>query len=299
MSTGLTICLVSSGIGIIALAILIVTSFSQLEVNEVGLDYSGITKTIDKNIFTAGIHFLGVAHSFIKFPITVQTYEFSKQARADNPIVKSRTRDGLEVEIEVSFQYHYITNSLYDLYMKFGTEYRTPCMKIAIDVITDQSTKFEATRFFFDKENISSSMQTNLNKAFTDECFSSVDYFQLKSIDLPDEYEKAIQETEVKKQDIHKAEAEKIKMQIELETKVKQAVISSQIRVNAAEGEAKSMINQNEAQALSFYEIQKQEAMSYKSLKDGLKLDGPQLITYMKAKVLKELPQENLIIGLE
>jgi regulator of protease activity HflC (stomatin/prohibitin superfamily) len=78
MSTGLTICLVSSGIGIIALAILIVTSFSQLEVNEVGLDYSGITKTIDKNIFTAGIHFLGVAHSFIKFPITVQTYEFSK-----------------------------------------------------------------------------------------------------------------------------------------------------------------------------------------------------------------------------
>ena len=48
-------------------------------------------------------------------------------------------------------------------------------------------------------------MQNKLNKTFAEECFSTVDYYQLKSIDLPDEYEKAIQETEVKKQDIHKA----------------------------------------------------------------------------------------------
>jgi len=70
-------------------------------------------------------------------------------------------------------------------------------------------------------------MQNKLNKTFAEECFSTVDYYQLKSIDLPDEYEKAIQETEVKKQDIHKAEAEKLKMQIEMETKVKQATIAA------------------------------------------------------------------------
>ena len=123
MSAGLTICLVSLGIGVVALVILIITSFSQLEVNEVGLDYSGITKTIDKNIYSAGIHFLGVAHSFLKFPNTVQTYEFSKMPKADGSIIRSRTKDGLEVEIEVSFQYHYITNSLYDMYMKYGDNY--------------------------------------------------------------------------------------------------------------------------------------------------------------------------------
>jgi hypothetical protein len=110
MSVGVTILLVSLGVGALTLVILIVTSFSQLEVNEVGLDYSGITKTIDKQIYTAGIHFLGVAHSFIKFPITVQTYEFSKDGNADGPTIKSRTNDGLEVAIEVSFQYIYISN---------------------------------------------------------------------------------------------------------------------------------------------------------------------------------------------
>ena len=74
-----------------------------------------------------------------------------------------------------------------------------PCMKIAIDVITDQSTNFTATRFFFDKEAISADMQSRLNKTFAEECYATVDYFQLKSIDLPDEYEKAIQQTEVMK----------------------------------------------------------------------------------------------------
>lgn len=85
-------------------------------------------------------------------------------------------------------------------------------MKIAIDILTDTSTAYTATRFFFDKEAISADMQKKLNATFANECFATVEYFQLKSIDLPDEYEKAIQQTEVMKQDIHKSEAEKEKM---------------------------------------------------------------------------------------
>ena len=161
--------------------------------NEYGLDYSGITKTIDKNIFSAGIHFLGVAHSFIKFPSTVQTYEFSNSYEADGPAIRSRTQDGLEVELEVSFQYLYKPESLYQLYMTYGTEFRTPCQKIAIDILTDTTTKYSATRFFFDKEEISGDMHRILNNStFSAFCFSTVEYFQLKNIDLPDEYEKAI-----------------------------------------------------------------------------------------------------------
>jgi regulator of protease activity HflC (stomatin/prohibitin superfamily) len=167
MSTGAYICGISLCVGVVALVVLMITSFSMLEVNEVGLDYSGITKTIDKNIKTAGIHFLGVAHSFIKFPITVQTYEFSNQG-GDAPNIRSRTKDGLEVSLEVSFQYVYISNHLYDLYMKYGTDYRTPCLKIAIDVLTDTSTNYTASRFFFDKEVISQEMMQELNSTFAE-----------------------------------------------------------------------------------------------------------------------------------
>ncbi len=49
------------------------------------------------------------------------------------------------------------------MYMKYGTQYWNPCMKIAIDILTDVSTAYTATWFFFDKEAISMDMQKQLN----------------------------------------------------------------------------------------------------------------------------------------
>ena len=42
------------------------------------------------------------------------------EARADGPSIKSRTQDGLEIDLEVSFQYSLKRESIYDLYMKFA-----------------------------------------------------------------------------------------------------------------------------------------------------------------------------------
>ena len=50
---------------------MLILSFSSLDYNEVGLDYSYITKTISPKIYPAGIHFLGMGHQFITFPKTV------------------------------------------------------------------------------------------------------------------------------------------------------------------------------------------------------------------------------------
>lgn len=49
------------------------------------------------------MYFLGVGHTFIEFPKSVITVDFSSEKGADYPPLNSRTSDGLEVEIEVSF----------------------------------------------------------------------------------------------------------------------------------------------------------------------------------------------------
>ena len=51
--------------------ILILCSWGSLEFNEIGLDYSEITKRVDSVTYNNGLHFLGIGHSFIKFPKTV------------------------------------------------------------------------------------------------------------------------------------------------------------------------------------------------------------------------------------
>lgn len=66
-------------------------------------------------------------------------------------------------------------------------------------------------------------MKTTLNDYFTKNLFSTVHFFQLRSVDLPDAFEKAIMTTEVKKQDIQKAYAEKNTNIVELETKLQAA----------------------------------------------------------------------------
>lgn len=62
---------------------------------------------MDRKAYIGGIHFLGVGHSFIKYPKTVQTIEFSNERTANGPSIGSRTNDGLEVILEISFQYKY------------------------------------------------------------------------------------------------------------------------------------------------------------------------------------------------
>jgi hypothetical protein len=113
--------------------ILIGISFSSLEYNEYGLDYNSFTKTIDKVPYTNGRYMLGIGHEFIIFPRAVQTVEFSFDTAADGPPLYSRTQDGLEVIIEISFQYHFMPEKLFDIYMQYRDNYRQVLRNVAMD----------------------------------------------------------------------------------------------------------------------------------------------------------------------
>jgi hypothetical protein len=58
-------------------------------------------------------------------------------------------------------------------------------------------------------------MQDDLDMRLQQDVHCKVVFFQLRSIDLPDDYEGAIQKTEVTKQSILRAEAERNKNKIE------------------------------------------------------------------------------------
>ncbi len=63
---------------IVIIIVLIAMSISSLPINTYGLDYNGISKTISTDVKTSGIHMLGPLHSFLKYPKTMQTFEFAK-----------------------------------------------------------------------------------------------------------------------------------------------------------------------------------------------------------------------------
>ena len=48
-----------------AFVIMIACSFSSLHATQYGLDYDHIFETVDQQIYTGGLHFLGFGHSFV------------------------------------------------------------------------------------------------------------------------------------------------------------------------------------------------------------------------------------------
>ena len=105
------------------------------------------------------MYFIGIGHSFIKFPKTVQTIEFSKEKASNRASIESRTSDGLEVVLEISFQYILQPENLFKLYNKYGNEYGLVYQNVAIDILTEEATFYTAYDFFKKREQIKNDFQ--------------------------------------------------------------------------------------------------------------------------------------------
>lgn len=138
---------------------LLILGFSSLDATEYGLDYSWLSKTIDPIARFNGLYFIGIGHSFIKFPRNIQTIEFSQDRAANRPAIESRTSDGLEVILEISFQYTLQPENLYRLYNYYGFDYSSTFQNIAIDVLTEEATGYTAYDFFMNRGKIKDDFQ--------------------------------------------------------------------------------------------------------------------------------------------
>ena len=267
--------------------LLIIFGFASLEATEYGLNYSWISKNISPNVKENGLYFIGIGHSFIKFPKTVQTIEFSKQKTANKGPIQSRTSDGLEVTLEISFQYILTKDKIYELYNKYGSNYNYIFQNIAVHTLTEEATKYTAYNFFMDRGKIKDDFQYELNETFERLCYSTIVFLQLRSVDLPSLFEESIQESEVKKQDILRAKAEQNKIMIEVDTKIKAAEYQKDVVINMAEGEAEAIYKQNKADVESLMKMQETQVSVYKNLKNTLGLDNNKLLNLMKSKLIK------------
>ena len=240
-----------------------------------------------------------MGHKFIRFPKNVQNIDFSKERNSIRGSIESRTSDGLEVVIEISFQYVLQPENLYKLYTKYGPKYHLVLENVAIDILTQEATKYTAYEFFWDRGRINDDFKNYLDKQFSAICFSNIQFLQLRSVDLPNLFENSIQESEVKKQDIKKALAELNKVTVEVDTKIKSALFQQNVTINIAEGEAMALIKQNMAQTDSLQKIQSSQMDGYKILKKNLGLNNNNLLQFIKTKMIKNYDGNNIVLSLQ
>ena len=151
--TGIIICSIVSLTALVTI-ILIACSLSVLSYNEVGLNYSNWFKTIEDKTYTHGIQFIGLGHGFQRYDIKLNTIEFSTASDATLPMIKCRTSDGLELDLEASLQYKVQPENIFKIYTSYGTQEKAILNRVVIDIISDTSTLYTSNDFFTKRSEI-------------------------------------------------------------------------------------------------------------------------------------------------
>jgi len=298
-----------TGLTAFLLAVLIaIGGIKSVEITEYGLSASMITRKVEKEPYLSGRYWIGPWSYFIKFPSVVKTIQFSDARmqsdlgidEAGDPMLRSRTADGLDVTIELSFQYQLHQDKVYSLYttMGAGRDFHDLFVRVAIDRLTEIATEYTANEFFVDRTRIGKAMEKLLKADFEARLYATIFSFQLRSVGLPDEFEKAIQKTEVKKQDVHVAEAEQKSIKVSLDTEVMKANRRTKVKANNAEGYAESVMLENKADIEQFTATQEKAAESYKGVLKELDGKEGELLAYVQSRVLRDHISEKITLGL-
>lgn len=282
----------------ISLAVLFFFSFDTLEYQEYGLNFSRISETVERKPYTSGRYYLGIANHFIRFPRMVNSVLFSDEdaGAKQGPALQSRTRDGLNVRLEVSFQYRLKFEKVYDLYSTLGKDYEPAFLRMAIEQLATAATDHSAHFFFTNRTAISAVMHQRLNDHFQERAFSEVPFFQLRTVHLPHDFEEAIRETQVKQQDIQIATLEQKTKTVTFKTRVLQAEQDVKVLVNQAEAEAASIKATNKAYCKQYKVTQDLQTSALSQLAKTSDWNAAQLLHYMRIRALRNHPSDKSMV---
>lgn len=212
--------------------------------------------------------------------------------------LKSRTSDGLELTLELSFQYKLVPETMHKMYTRFGVDFHSIFIKMAMDLLTSAATKHAARSFFVNRTLIGNMMEATLKSHFRQNAFVEVPLFQLQAVSLPTQFEAAIRETQVAEQKIKKVQAEQTTKIVEFKTGVIQAQRYVKVQEQQAEAVAESIRLRNMAEIQSFNASQSLAAEAFKGILSNFGGDQEKLLAYMKVRAVRDHPASNSILGI-
>jgi len=239
-------------------------------------------------LYTEGRYFLGLGKQFIIFPRTFQTIDYKASEQSSVPI---RSRDGLVITVDYSFQYSLTTNGkdLLALYMRWKSDYENSFGKISRNLVRDVAANYDAFDFFFNRSLIIADITASMSDYFID-IGASINNFQLLDLELPTDFFNAIQLTEVTRTKISEATVQQQNTLIQAETDLLAAQKQAEVIVTQAQARADSVLIQKQQEALLRKSQIEQELIALQSLKTQLNFTTDELLNYLLIDALAQTP---------
>eukprot|EP00933_Yihiella_yeosuensis_P046432 TRINITY_DN41956_c0_g1_i1.p1 TRINITY_DN41956_c0_g1~~TRINITY_DN41956_c0_g1_i1.p1 ORF type:complete len:327 (+),score=60.80 TRINITY_DN41956_c0_g1_i1:56-1036(+) len=275
--------LFSAGCSLFWLIFLVVAlplSFQTLEQGQYALTLNWASQKLgDEEMVEPGLKYVGLGNMLVEFPSTFQTMYFVSDTRGIRtltegedlgtpPIVRgpirARSLDGLEMIVSVSFQWRLAPESLKPLYSILGDQfYKDEFIRFARAAVVESCSYFTADQFFVNRALITQRLLTDLSQNFKrpeKQLMLNIIGLQLREVDLPDDFDDEIANTQEQMQEVEVAIAEREEQVVR---KTKDLLVSSQVvleRYESARAEAERVRLQNEAQVEQILLYQRKQA---------------------------------------
>jgi len=172
-------------IAFITAIVLVAVSFKTIDVNDVCLKYDTFTRVVAAEpTKEQGTVFSGIDKDFLCFPRTVQKLSFTP--------LKTRTKEGLLVGIDVSVEYKLLPSGLKDLFDLVTLRHVELYNNIAQSVLRNAASKYEAASILKSSGPISSTMRDMLETKFN-KFYASIVAVQVRQITLPYDVQSKLQ----------------------------------------------------------------------------------------------------------
>lgn len=279
--------------------ICILASLASLDPLEYGMAYSSLTKQIDEShVYRGGRHLIGPFSTFLKFPATVQSIEFSLSQNATAAPLNTRSADGLALTLHVSFQYHLEQNGIPKLYHLTNVNYEALYVKLARESLLLSASKYKAELYWMERKEIGEKMSQVLNEKFT-ESYARCAGLQFLRIDLPEQFEHKITGTQVSKQIVRTKRNEQQAALVRAQIGVMIAKYQQIATVTINKAKAESTLTKQKAEAQAAQMRIDAEAQAFRHVQDELGLDDEALVIYQRNFALHGIDKAHFFFGVE
>lgn len=260
---------------------MVVVSIKINEPTQMALDFDQIMLKIDEEkLWQNGRHFIGLGHEFIRFPREQQEIRFPDGGSYNS--LTARTKDGLRIEMDISFQFTLLTqvDMIVELFYTWGMAYNDAYSTIARSVLRDVAAEWYAYDFFANRTNVERQMFNDLSPALFDVA-ATLETLQLMDVRFPVQFDNMLQETEAVRQGIKRALFEQEDAGVQALARVQRVAEEANVITNQKETVAQQNFNEIEKQRLTLIAQLSAEREAFISLEDETGMSGRELINYI------------------
>ncbi|CAH6421358.1 SPFH/Band 7/PHB domain protein [uncultured virus] len=271
-------------VAVLLTVVLIPVSIVVIENDEMALVYHNISKEFDRGQtpLEQGRYALQPGQHVFRFKRVYVLHQLTGEDHA----VQCVSADGLNLRLDITFQYRLQKDHLVDMFLEFGRGYEPVIVLRARAAILDSCGEWTATDFYYNRQAVQTDMliavDRNLELLYCDGGF-----LQLINVQFDTDFMNSLQNTQAAIQEISQALNERNQELIKAQTEVLRAQQWAAFTSTNANAEAQVVAAAAVAQAMSINTTLKAQTEAYSGITDALRLDGSGLINYIALQTMQ------------